>query len=328
MDSTSTSAKRVRTSNFLQNGKSHLIDIISKYKSIIENKETNKNTNTEKNAAWDRITAEFNASSTAELRKKAADAKLDQKKTGGGLPPSRPDEAFDDVLLSIINKKTVFGLETPYGGDVSSGDEAEPSEQPRNDIEIVYEYAQDRESMDEDVMPSTWKKYTATDLKKPLSSALRTEGQKENNGLSMNYCGKIPFENISMVGELTSTSQNFAKMSLSHFDIPSRQKEQEGSTGKETHEQVTPNKNRLNRSTPASNHRRPTVQVKALTSSEVSEKYNQLMDMRLEIADFTKKRLAQELDHSKDKHKKEMELLDLQVLVEKERLNKLKRPDY
>ncbi|CAG9765842.1 unnamed protein product [Ceutorhynchus assimilis] len=222
-----------------------------------------------------------------ELRKKAADAKLEQKKTGGGLPPPRPDEPFDDVLLSIINKKTVYGLETPYGGDVSSGDEAEPSEQPPNDIEIVYEYAQDRESMDGDVieedllvMPSPWKKYTATDLKKPLSSALRTEGQKENNGLTMNYCVE------------------------------------------------TPNKNRLNRSTPASNRRRPTVQVKALTSSEVFEKYNQLMDMRLEIADFTKKRLAQELDHSKDKHKKEMELLDLQVLVEKERLNKLKRLDY
>ncbi|CAG9763616.1 unnamed protein product [Ceutorhynchus assimilis] len=186
--------------------------------------------------------------------------------------------------------------ETPYGGDVSSGDEAEPSEQPRNDIEIVYEYAQDRESMDEDVVEED---LLLPIIKKPLSSALRTEGQKENNGLTMNYC-----------------------------DIPSRKKDQEGGTGKEIHEQVTPNKNRLNRSTPASNRRRPTVQVKALTSSEVSEKYNQLMDMRLEIADFTKKRLAQELDHSKDKHKKGMELLDLQVLVEKERLNKPKRPDY
>ncbi|CAG9763454.1 unnamed protein product [Ceutorhynchus assimilis] len=133
--------------------------------------------------------------------------------------------AMGNTELNDSRKKLFLITETPYGGDVSSGDEAEPSEQPRNDIEIVYEYAQDRESMDEDVIE----------------------------------------EDLS---------------------------------------------------------------VRALTSSEVSEKYNQLMDMRLEIADFTKKRLAQELDHSKDKHKKDMELLDLQVLVEKERLNKLKRPDY
>ena len=50
--------------------------------------------------------------------------------------------------------------------------------------------------------------------------------------------------------------------------------------------------------------------------------------MRLEVADFTKKRLAQELDQSNQKHEKEMELLDLQISVEKERLNNLKRRDY
>lgn len=42
-------------------------------------------------------------------------------------------------------------------------------------------------------------------------------------------------------------------------------------------------------STPASDRRRPNIQVKALTSSEVSEKYNRLLDMRIDIADFTKK---------------------------------------
>ena len=157
--------KRARSSNFSSNEKSHLINIIAKYKNIIENKETDKNTNFEKNSAWERVTTEFNATSPAniyrtkdsikrfyenkkkELRKKVADGKMEQKKTGGGLPPPAHDEPFEDVLLSITNKKTVYGLETPYGGDVSSDEEVEP----QNDIEFVYEYDRD-DGMNEDLI--------------------------------------------------------------------------------------------------------------------------------------------------------------------------------
>lgn len=93
-------------------------------------------------------------------------------------------------------------------------------------------------------------------------------------------------------------------------------------------QQQTEQTPRKNRSTPVSDRRRPNIQVKALTSSEVSEKYNQLLDMRLEIADFTKNRVVQELDQAKEKHTKEMELLDVQISLEKERLNRLRRNDY
>ncbi|KAH1016963.1 hypothetical protein HUJ05_007704 [Dendroctonus ponderosae] len=48
------------------------------------------------------------------------------------------------------------------------------------------------------------------------------------------------------------------------------------------------------KSLPAS-RRRPTMQIKALTRSEIAEKYGQLLDKRLEVADLQKKKLEDEL---------------------------------
>lgn len=45
--------------------------------------------------------------------------------------------------------------------------------------------------------------------------------------------------------------------------------------------------------------RRPATQVKALTTSEVSEKYNILMDKRLEIAELTKQSLLLDIELKK-----------------------------
>ncbi|KAH1016962.1 hypothetical protein HUJ05_007703 [Dendroctonus ponderosae] len=48
------------------------------------------------------------------------------------------------------------------------------------------------------------------------------------------------------------------------------------------------------RTKPALRHR-PTLQTKALTRSEIAEKYDQLLDKRLEVADLQKKKLEEEL---------------------------------
>lgn len=76
-----------------------------------------------------------------------------------------------------------------------------------------------------------------------------------------------------------------------------------------------------------SSRRRPTQIVKALTSSELSQKYNNLLDKRLEIATNLKKQIEQEITQSSIKHEREIALLDRQIEVENEKLKKLRRND-
>ncbi|KAG5861793.1 hypothetical protein JTB14_003484 [Gonioctena quinquepunctata] len=134
-----TNEKRTRSSKFSNNEKVMMINLVSKYKNIIENKKTNGVTNNEKIKAWENICQEFNAVSPGntlrnkdvlkrfyenkrkESRKKVAETKMELKKTGGGPPPDENRDPFDD-FLSIVNEKTVSGLQSEFGGDVSDGE--------------------------------------------------------------------------------------------------------------------------------------------------------------------------------------------------------------
>lgn len=72
-----------------------------------------------------------------------ADVKIDLKKTGGGPPENPALDSFDEVLLSITSKKTVFGLNSKYGGDVSSDEEDTEKDvhpQATKDVDIIYEF--------------------------------------------------------------------------------------------------------------------------------------------------------------------------------------------
>lgn len=110
------------------------MSLASKYKNIIENKKTDAVTVSEKNEVWFKITKEFNSicannvfrptesikkyyeNLKEDLRKRAGEERKSIYKTGGG-PPSPKKKAEDDILLSIINKKTIFGLENPFDSD-------------------------------------------------------------------------------------------------------------------------------------------------------------------------------------------------------------------
>lgn len=70
--------------------------------------------------------------------------------------------------------------------------------------------------------------------------------------------------------------------------------------------------------------RRPNLLVKALTSSEVSEKFNKLLDIRLDVVNFSKKHLEQQMKYAQEKHERETRLLDLEIIIKKERLDKIK----
>ncbi|KAF5281909.1 hypothetical protein FQR65_LT14435 [Abscondita terminalis] len=128
------SRKRTRAPNFASDEKARLLKIIFNYKDIIENKKTDAITWREKEQAWEDITEEFNAScsnlnrrSVASVKgffenqkrkttKEAAVRKREAIKTGGGVTTIKDDPLLD-LTMSIINKKTVLGLDNPFDDD-------------------------------------------------------------------------------------------------------------------------------------------------------------------------------------------------------------------
>ncbi|XP_072390492.1 uncharacterized protein [Diabrotica undecimpunctata] len=115
--------------NFSSQEKEELISLVSKYKDILENKKTNGVSAKDKDAAWEKLSFEFNSKGLNTFRSKeqlkkywanlkqlerqaAANIKINRFKTGGG--PFQPQNEPDETVLEIINFKTVTGLENPY----------------------------------------------------------------------------------------------------------------------------------------------------------------------------------------------------------------------
>jgi hypothetical protein len=112
------------------------MNIVAKYKNTIKCKKTNALTWTEKNAAWDRITQEFNSQTPHGVlrekeslkkcyenkkmlvRKLAASNKKEIRATGGGSFTPQVDPCLD-IVMNITNKKTIEGLPDEFGGDAT-----------------------------------------------------------------------------------------------------------------------------------------------------------------------------------------------------------------
>lgn len=109
------------------------MNIIKKYKHIIENKETGGIPWRDKENAWQQIEKEFNATSGVfrsaevlkrfynnkkkDVRKQAANERTNLCKTGGGQAIKIATDPTYDLTLEIINKKTVFGLNNKFDDD-------------------------------------------------------------------------------------------------------------------------------------------------------------------------------------------------------------------
>lgn len=117
--------RRVRSANYTAEEKSCLINIINKYKNIIESKKTDKFSWNDKNNAWETIANEFNAAAPngtyrnteslkkfyenlkKDTRKIAAQEKMELFKTGGGKPAQKILDPLHESVLSLMNTKTV-----------------------------------------------------------------------------------------------------------------------------------------------------------------------------------------------------------------------------
>ncbi|KAG5873486.1 hypothetical protein JTB14_029163 [Gonioctena quinquepunctata] len=165
-----------------------LLDLINKEKNIIENKTTNKFTNDEKDKAWQRVTAAFNALALhrrnmdqlkskydnlkTKTRKVVAAQRTYIKGTGGGPPVTDKFDPVIENVLKIINIKTVVGFDSILDCDDiliihDTNKESEPSESHTAE-EIVSHCTQDNGKL-----KRKWSSYTPYKLKEPVTRQLR-----------------------------------------------------------------------------------------------------------------------------------------------------------
>lgn len=126
-------SSRKRAPNYTVPERERLLNIVERYKSIIENKKTDGVSVKDKKDCWQKVSEEFNAASPSyfyrsidslkkfyekqkeELRKRYALEKKELYKTGGG--PEIKNVLQDDLLMAIVNEKSVKGLDNPFDSD-------------------------------------------------------------------------------------------------------------------------------------------------------------------------------------------------------------------
>lgn len=129
-----------RAPNFSNREKVLLLNLVSDYKDVIENKKTNSQTWRQKDDAWQKMTNLFNSQTPENyqrskdslrkyydnikksLRKDIAEEKKEVQKTGGGGYQVFVDP-INELALGIVNPKTVFGLSNPYDTDLTAEEE-------------------------------------------------------------------------------------------------------------------------------------------------------------------------------------------------------------
>lgn len=134
--------KKKRAPNFTTSEKERVITLVGKYRSVLENKKTDSISVSAKNEAWIKLTQEFNAlapnnvfrtteslkkfwdNAKEDLRKRAGEEKRSLYKTGGG-PPKYNKKPEDELMLDIVNIKTIIGLTNPYDSDFNIVDETQ-----------------------------------------------------------------------------------------------------------------------------------------------------------------------------------------------------------
>lgn len=128
--------KRPRGANFSAREKNILLNIINSFKNIIECKKSDAVTWKEKEQQWQEITMQFNAEngdlmprSIDSLKKcynnmkrntriDAAKDLQEMRRTGGGVPPAYEKDPNKDLIMGLLNEKTVVGLFNDFDSDL------------------------------------------------------------------------------------------------------------------------------------------------------------------------------------------------------------------
>ncbi|KAF5302058.1 hypothetical protein FQR65_LT19133 [Abscondita terminalis] len=164
------------------------MNIISNFKSVVENKKTDTVTWTDKEIAWSSITKQFNAISPGntfrskeplkklyenkkkEARRSAANEKREVLKTGGGPATQVIKDPAMDILLDITNSKTIVGLDNPVDGDALLW-----GTEPEVETAIIENScANHTEDVITNETETDWGNHTPIDLRAPINKKLKT----------------------------------------------------------------------------------------------------------------------------------------------------------
>ncbi|XP_035435021.2 uncharacterized protein LOC118265871 [Spodoptera frugiperda] len=142
--------KRKRAANWDSLEKNLLLNCVKEHISVIENKNTDTNTNKAKLRAWQKITERFNELNNKErttveikqqwrfskldAKKKLSNYKRDQNRTGGGQKPQSPDPVTNEILDMIPQEFEVDF--NKFDSDGTIFQETTHTEIQSNDVQI------------------------------------------------------------------------------------------------------------------------------------------------------------------------------------------------
>ncbi|KAJ8926625.1 hypothetical protein NQ314_020989 [Rhamnusium bicolor] len=238
-----TLSKARRSANFTANEKHHLYNLISnKYGHILEDRKTDRSSVAQKFMTWKQIERELNAESPNSI----AEEKKRRMLTGGGPMPVLKKDSSDDLLISILNEKTLHGAHNEYDSDRATG----PIKNRNVEIEYILDNEQEENYAECSLMDD--------------DSSINT------------YSNPGPSSHVGDKTEFASASSSTSKRALD------------------------------------SSRRRPTKTIRTLTSSDVSNKYNLLLDKRLVLVEMQIKQLDEEREF---RRQKEMDLLKAEIAI-------------
>lgn len=157
--------KRSRSANFNKNERASLLNIIFKYKHIIECKKTDAITWREKESTWKKVADLFNSQCPSgvhrpaaslkkyyenikkNVRKDVANEKASIKCTGGGKGYFENDPTMD-LALEITNEKTVHGLVNKFDSDVNET----PTSENQNSSHSYEEFSDEENALDSETI--------------------------------------------------------------------------------------------------------------------------------------------------------------------------------
>ncbi|CAH1099685.1 unnamed protein product [Psylliodes chrysocephalus] len=305
--------KRNRGPNYSQSEKDLLISLVAKHKNILENKKTDAVTIHEKDAAWDRVGREFNSivpnctkrsveslrkfyeNKKKDMRKRTANERMEFMRTGGGPPPPKQTcTTSDELLLSLMNHKTVYGLDNPFDGD------RDMKNNHNDPIETAVDSATSSYSHNH-------------------SGEVAVDYQLERGDENKSYAASSGSNKKTAKNEMTQGWKNYKILDLQTIPFVEIENSEQNNPDKSNKE--TPNKSLKNSQN--LRRRRPATVVRTLTSNHIAEKYNMLLDKRLIICNYEEGRLKQNIVNEKEEQELRKQALKLDVEIKKETLRQL-----
>ncbi|KAI4455428.1 apontic [Holotrichia oblita] len=274
---------KTRGPNYSSDEKCILINIIAKYKNIIENKKTDATTWKEKENTWKKITSEFNSQCCGNyrsteslkkyyenqkkmLRKNVVENKKKMQQTGGGTCTPRQDKN-EDILLSLISNKTVYGLENMYDSDA-------------NCAAAVHEIVEENITSNNEILEES---------------------------IGMDHQNVLCTEHITVQEEVEHSENDividWGDYKATHLKTP-----------------LSKNLKRVTGNSDWTNRRRPILKV--MNTTNLSEQYSDLAKVKLEMARIQLTILKEELEMKRKEYELRIKNFELDILLKEQKLNK------